>query len=45
MKLNTTDKQSKLQIGFNKLILIAIGFGALVWFLILVHGTLTINRR
>jgi len=34
MEENTTDKQSKLQIGFNKLILIVIGFGALVWFLI-----------
>src|SRR5665648_7360 len=34
MKQNTTDKQSKLQIGFDKLILIVVGFGALVWFLI-----------
>lgn len=34
MEHNKADKQSKLQIGFNNLILIAIGFGALVWFLI-----------
>ena len=34
MELNTTDKQSKLQIGFSKLVIIAVGFGALVWFLI-----------
>jgi hypothetical protein len=34
MKLITPNNQSKLHFGFNKLILFAIGFSALVWFLI-----------
>jgi len=34
MKNITSENQSKLRIGFNKIVLIAIGLGALIWFLI-----------
>lgn len=34
MEQNTTNRKSKLHIGINKLILIAVGLSALIWFLI-----------